>query len=80
MAHCQICHSEPVSSAWQPFGPGETPQTFLMLGNHYRGFAVVKVGESCKAKIKAGEDLAFTYKRIPFVYAGMLNEVHEAPF
>jgi len=69
---CQCCRAESAIWAWQPFGPSEgTLGSFTLLGSHYRGFPVVKIGQACKATLEHGEDLGFTYKGI--LYAGNAN-------
>lgn len=63
MSKCNICRENESSWAWQPFGPNDTPDCFALLGNHYRGFAVVKVCDDCKDKVQAGKGIQFSYKR-----------------
>lgn len=59
---CQLCKA-PALWSWQPFGPDESPLSFAVPGNHYRGFAVVKVCDECKASIESGnESILFTHK------------------
>jgi hypothetical protein len=41
---CQVCKQEQAEWAWQPFGPNETPDSYTLIGSHYRGFPVIKVG------------------------------------
>lgn len=45
---CQACKQEEAEWAWQPFGPGSDANVFALLGNHTRGFPIIKVGDSCK--------------------------------
>ena len=60
---CQACKEQEASWAWQPWGPSETPDSFMMLGSHYRGFPIVKVCASCKSAFQTGDfPVAFTYK------------------
>jgi hypothetical protein len=53
--------------AWQPFGPGETINCFVMLGSHYRGFPVIKVTDEQKQRIQAGERMEFKYKGVQYM-------------
>ena len=50
MAKCKFCGAA-AGWSWQPNGPGEV-LTFTTLGSHYRGFAVIKVCDACKAQIE----------------------------
>src|SRR5712692_6447101 len=52
---CQACHEQNEEWAWQPFGPAERPDSFLVLGSHYRGFPVVKVCSTCKLAFQTGD-------------------------
>jgi hypothetical protein len=73
---CQICKDEEAQWAWQPFGPAETPDSFAFLGNHYRGFPVIKVGDVCKNAFQTGDFLVeFEYKG--HHYIGKDHEVRE---
>ena len=59
---CQLCKA-PALWAWQPFGPDENPLSFALRGILYRGFAVVKVCDECKARLESGkEKIEFTHK------------------
>jgi len=62
MPKCRICHEELALWAWQPFGPGKPREGFTLLGNHYRGFPVIKICESCKKSYQAGNAKVFTFK------------------
>jgi hypothetical protein len=65
---CHACHQEEAQWAWQPFGPDETPESFQLLGSHYRGFPVVKVCSTCKSAFQTGDFVVrFTYKGHRFV-------------
>lgn len=60
---CQICKIEQAEWAWQPFGPNESPDSYMLLGSHYRGFPVIKVGDSCKSAFQTGDfEVQFEYK------------------
>ena len=59
---CQCCKNEEAIWAWQPFGPNESPDSFMALGDHYRGFPVIKVGEVCKDFFQAGKPVNFTHR------------------
>lgn len=63
MSKCNICRENEATWAWQPFGPNDTPDSFTLPGSHYRGFAVVKVCDSCKVEIQDRKSLYFSYKR-----------------
>ena len=65
---CHTCHQEEAHWAWQPFGPDETPDSFQLLGSHYRGFPVVKVCSTCKSAFQTGDFVVrFTYKGYRFL-------------
>lgn len=65
---CHACHQEEAQWAWQPFGPGTTPNSFQLLGSHYRGFPVVKVCSTCKSAFQTGDFVVrFTYKGHRFI-------------
>ncbi len=73
---CQCCHKQEVRFAWQPLGPGEDANTFSLLGNHSRGFPVIKVCSSCKSAFQTGDfPVYFTYKG--FRYVGRNHEVRQ---
>src|SRR5712692_8231990 len=60
---CHACHEEGAQWAWQPFGPDETPESFQLVGSHYRGFPVIKVCSTCKSAFQTGDFVVrFTYK------------------
>ena len=71
---CCVCR-QPHHWAWQPFGPGESPRSFMTPGSHYRGFPVLMVCEECRKRIKAGQETAFVYKKVPYVYTGTTDTV-----
>lgn len=75
---CQICKDEQASWAWQPFGPDELPDSFAFLGSHYRGFPVIKVGDSCKHAFQSGDfEVKFSYEGHLFVGKDhRIKEVH----
>ena len=62
MVKCRICHENIALWAWQPFGPGKPSEGFTLLGNHYRGYPVIKICESCKRGYEAGNAKVFTFK------------------
>ena len=73
---CQICKDEDAQWAWQPFGPDESPDSFAFLGNHYRGFPVIKVGDVCKNAFQTADfEVRFTYKG--HHYIGKDHQVRE---
>jgi hypothetical protein len=54
--------------AWMPFGPAETPDSFLVSGSQYRGFPVIKVCDTCKLAFHTGDFIVrFTYKGHRFI-------------
>jgi hypothetical protein len=67
---CNVCHTGVPSWAWQPFGPGKTPDTFTLLGSHYRGFTVVAVCDDCKNAYQRGEPLLIVAKRKRYLVTG----------
>jgi len=72
---CQICKDEEASWAFQPFGPDEKP-TFTLLGSHYHGFQIIKVGSICKNAFQSGDfPIEFEYKG--YHYVGENHEVRE---
>ncbi|SRR6266700_5307717 len=73
---CQICHDEQAEWAWQPWGPNETSDSYALLGSHYRGFPIIKVGSVCKNAFQSGDfEVGFEYKGHRFV--GKNHEVKE---
>lgn len=65
---CHACHQEEAQWAWQPFGPDTTPDSFPLLGSHYRDFPVVKVCSTCKSAFQTGDFVVrFTYKGHRFI-------------
>ena len=65
---CHACHQGGAGWAWQPFGPDTTPDSFQLLGSHYRGFPVIKVCSSCKSAFQTGDFVVrFTCKGHRFV-------------
>lgn len=73
---CQICKCEDATTAWQPFGPAESPMSFSFLGSHYRGFPVVKVCDTCRLQAIEGAannrsgPVHFAYKGVQYVFDG----------
>ncbi len=69
MTKCAICKTEEAIWAWQPFGPDPDPVgTFAGLGNHYRGFPVIKVCELCRIEIrKDGTHVEFDHKGTHYI-------------
>lgn len=69
MKKCQCCKEEEASWSWQPFGPGEDTNTaFVLPGNHYRGFPVIKVCSTCKDAFTSGDfEVEFVYKHTRYV-------------
>lgn len=80
MRKCHVCHDRPATWTWQPCGPGENLKLFTLPGHHYRGFLALPVCDDCKARVERGDDVAFTYKRQPYVAAGALQKVVASPF
>lgn len=65
---CQICKEQEVAYAWQPFGPNETPDSYTLIGSHYRGFPVIKACSSCKMAFQSGDfPVKFEYQGHHFV-------------
>ena len=64
--------------AWQPFGPDENPTSCTTLGNHYRGFPVIKICDMCHDDLLNNIGLVFTYKGTGYYIYN--NEVKETPF
>jgi len=67
MSKCRVCKLSEAEWAWQPFGPDEGIGSFALLGNHYRGFPVVKICEQCKDDIQAGLPMEFEYKGTRYI-------------
>lgn len=73
---CQACKEQEAEWAWQPFGPGETPNEYSFLGSHARGFPIIKVCDSCKNAFQRGDfPVKFTYKG--HSYVGEHHQVRE---
>lgn len=77
MEKCKCCDNE-AEWAWQPFGPGESPDTFSLLGSHYRGFSVIKICDTCKQNAQAGIPLEFIHKSKRYI-GNAYDEVLEVP-
>jgi hypothetical protein len=80
MKRCAVCHGNNSAMAWQPFGPGEDWKVFCLPGSHYRGFPTIPVCLDCMARINADDDVAFTYRNVPYVVAPLLGKIVESPF
>lgn len=72
---CQCCKQEEAEFAWQPFGPDDDPARFALLGNHYRGFPVIRIGQNCKTAFLSGAEVSFLYKKM--CYVGKDHKVQE---
>jgi hypothetical protein len=77
MSKCMTCKTDEAIWAWQPFGPADDANTFATLGNHYRGFTVVKVCNNCRETIRSGSPVEFTCKGQRFI--GNSAEVISVP-
>lgn len=67
MAKCAVVNCDNDATwAWQPYGLGDI-KTFALLGNHYRGYTVIKVCDTCKKEIEAGQVVEFTYRNMTYV-------------
>lgn len=66
---CQCCKTRGMEAqwAWQPLGPDERAASFTTLGNHYRGFPVVKVCGACKHRVETGQPVHFAVRKIAMV-------------
>lgn len=67
MAKCQIYPEEEAVWAFQPFGPDEDIRWMAMLGSHYRGFPIIKIGELAREQIERGEYVQFRYSEVWYV-------------
>lgn len=72
---CRICRTDDMAWAWQPLGPNETPDSFSLLGCHYRGFPAILICQKCKEDIQSGSPLEFKYKKQKYIY----NNVEGCP-
>ena len=77
MTKCRICREDEETWAWQPFGPSDTPNSFTLPGNHYRGFAVIKVCDDCKRLFQAGNALVFKYKHVLYKITKTTRDRHD---
>lgn len=67
--NCQICKKEPVTWSWQPDGPDPDPRkAFVLPGNHYHHFLVVKVCDHCKEAIQAGSTVGFIHQKQRYIH------------
>ena len=48
---CQLCKNDEAIWAYQPEGP-DAEHPLVLLGNHYRGFPVVKVCDECAKVVR----------------------------
>ncbi len=64
---CQCCKNEEAIWAWQPLGPDDNPASYTLLGGHYRGFPVIKVGDACKTAFTSGDEVSFLYKKTRYI-------------
>lgn len=64
MSKCRVCRERESVWAWQPFGPNDSSDSFMLLGNHYRGYAVIKVCDDCKQSFRVGNALVFTFRYV----------------
>lgn len=75
---CKICGIVECDYVYQPFGPDENPHEHMtLLGNHYRGFPVIKVCGYCRDDIAKGTPVEFVYKDKRYIASR--NEVLEVP-
>lgn len=79
IVQCQTCqYKNKQEAVWacQPFGPDEG-LVFTTLGNHYRGFPIIKVCDLCKRIMQRGYPAKyFTYKGIRYAITfGKVNAV-----
>jgi hypothetical protein len=72
---CRICRKEPATWSWQPLGPAENADCFVVPGSHTRGFLIYKVCESCKTLIQTGTRFSFDYKGVN--YAGTIHHMEQ---
>ena len=77
MAKCRVCKENDGTWAWQPFGPNDTPDSFTLLGSHYRGFAVIKICDNCKRRFQTGASLVFTYQYVLYKITKSSRERHD---
>jgi len=54
---CQICKENEKEWSWQP-----DLKSFYLPGNHIRGSIAIAVCNACREKIKAGDEVRYTYK------------------
>ena len=74
---CRVCHIDEALYAWQPFGPSHDANCFSFLGNHYRGFMLIKICLSCKVISQSGQPVEFVSSKKRFI--GNSSKVHEVP-
>src|SRR2546430_3515905 len=65
---CQVCRQNEQGWSWQP-----DLESFYLPGNHIRGFKTIKVCETCRENIKAGEEVHYTYKGQEYI----VNEANQ---
>lgn len=66
MSKCRICRENETEWAWQPFGPSESLDSFMLPGSHYRGFPVINCCNYCKKQFQQHSlaTLVFFYKHV----------------
>lgn len=67
MKKCQCCKNEEATWDWQPWGPGENANQFVLSGWFTRSFPVIKVCALCKEIFEAGDEVQFTYKKKRYI-------------
>lgn len=65
MTKCAVCREETCTFTWQPT-LGDDTLTFYLPGNHIRGFIAVHIGDACIAKLRAGETVTFTHRKVQY--------------
>ena len=73
MTRCKICRRNDAEVCWQPWGPGETIDTFTAQGWHYRGFPYVSICFDCQKRVEQREPVQFAHKGKLYVVYG--NEI-----
>jgi len=79
MSTCQMCHEVEAVWAWQPFGPSDDLSEMAFIGNHYRGFAVIKICNQCRLQIAGGSlSVPFRFGKNYYVFCD--GKIYESPF